>query len=330
MNRTQKILIANGVGVGLAYMYRKYMTPKKSAPTGLTDKDLETIPTKNPTENAPTTRSEKEEYILDNAMASESETMSGMDGVRFVWNPKLGKFYPKGTIKEGQEPAYYESVFYSADGDLKTNVPNAVENSESILSSMTDQELELAYRIIKFCKENPETKGNIDMVVKGMNITNPRIIEVIKKRINKKLNDIKIAKKDASWDEKWEKRKENRIKNRKEFRDKTGLEKDEFDKVVAKVCGKLKRNVKYTAEQMAKYQSCSEMVSKKMRERASKKVQEAVSNAPVGVKSKIADVRQNQFAKEVVNRQGTGQFAGMREDGKNNQYTETLVSEGLV
>jgi hypothetical protein len=328
MNRTQKILIAVGVGVGLAYVYRRYMMPKKQTPTGVSEKDMASMPTASA--NDPQTRSEKEEYILDNAMASQSETMSGMEGTRFVWNPKLGKFWPIGTITEGQEPTYYESVFYSADGDLKTNVPNAVANAESTLKNMTDQELELAYQIVKFCKENPDSRGDMNKVIKGLNITNPRIIEVINKKISKKLNDIKIAKKDASWNEKWQMRKEKRKKLRKDFFDKTGLDKDAYETARNKVCGKLKPNVRYSAEQKAKYEGCSEMVAKKLRERASKDVREAVSNAPVSVKSDITNARQNQFSQQVINRQGARQFAGKREDGRNNNYTETLVSEGLV
>jgi predicted nucleotidyltransferase len=328
MNRTQKILIAVGVGVGLAYVYRRYMMPKKQMQTGVSEKDMASMPTA--TANDPQTRSEKEEYILDNAMASESETMSGMEGTKFVWNPQLGRFYPVGTIIEGKEPAYYDSVFYGADGNLKTNVPNAVKNAETTLKDMTDQELELAYQIVKFCKENPDSRGDMNKVIKGMNISNPRIIEVINKKISKKLNDIKIAKKDASWNEKWQMRKEKRLKMRKDFFDKTGLDKDAFEMARNKVCGKLKSNARYTADKMAKYEGCSEMVAKKMRERAKIKVRESVNNAPVDVKSEITDVRQNQFAQQVTKRTTGGMFAGERWDGKDNTYTETLVSEGLV
>jgi hypothetical protein len=329
MNKTQKILLAIGVGVGVAYLYRRYMMPKKSASATITDADISSTTTTT-SETEPTSRSEKEEYILDNAMASEKETMSGMDGVSFVFNPKLGKFYPKGTLTYGQEPAYYESIFYSADGDMKTNVPNAVENAESTLANMTDQELELAYRIVKYCKENPDARGDMKKVIKGMNITNPRLIEFINKKLNKSLNDIKIAKKDASWNEKWAEKKEMRKKRRKDFFDKVGVEKGVYDKAVAKSCGKPKRNVRLSADAIAKYRQCSENVASKLRDEAKNQVREAISNAPVIVKSDINNARQNQFSQQVINRQGARQFAGKREDGRNNNYTETLVSEGLV
>ncbi len=333
MNKTQKILLAIGVGVGVAYLYRRYMMPKKSASATITDADISTVTTTTPSttsETEPKSRSEKEEYILDNAMASETETMSGMDGVSFVFNPKLGKFYPKGTLTYGEEPAYYESIFYSADGDMKTNVPNAVENAESTLANMTDQELELAYRIVKYCKENPDARGNMEKVITGMNITNPRLIEFINKKLNKRLNDIKIAKKDASWKEKWANKKEMRKKRRKDFFDKVGVKKDIYDKAVEKSCGKRKRNVRLSANAIAKYRQCSENVAKKLRDEAKNQIRDAVSNAPVSTKAEISEMRQKQFARQLTNRRIGGVFAGKRWDKKSNNYTETLVSEGLV
>lgn len=333
MNKTQKILLAIGVGVGVAYLYRRYMMPKKSASATITDADISTVTTTTPSttsETEPTSRSEKEEYILDNAMASETETMSGMDGVSFVFNPKLGKFYPKGTLTYGEEPAYYESIFYSADGDMKTNVPNAVENAERTLEKMTDQELELAYRIVKYCKENPDARGNMEKVITGMNITNPRLIQFINKKLNKRLNDIKIAKKDASWKENWAKKKEMRIKRRKDFFDKVGVKKDIYDKAVEKSCGKRKRNVRLSANAIAKYRQCSENVAKKLRDEAKNQIRDAVSNAPVSTKAEISEMRQKQFARQLTNRRIGGVFAGKRWDKKSNNYTETLVSEGLV
>jgi len=333
MNKTQKILLAIGVGVGVAYLYRRYMMPKKSASATITDADISTVTTTTPSttsETEPTSRSEKEEYILDNAMASETETMSGMDGVSFVFNPKLGKFYPKGTLTYGEEPAYYESIFYSADGDMKTNVPNAVENAESTLANMTDQELELAYRIVKYCKENPDARGNMEKVITGMNITNPRLIQFINKKLNKRLNDIKIAKKDASWKEKWANKKEMRKKRRKDFFDKVGVKKDIYDKAVEKSCGKRKRNVRLSANAIAKYRQCSENVAKKLRDEAKNQIRDAVSNAPVSTKAEISEMRQKQFARQLTNRRIGGVFAGKRWDKKSNNYTETLVSEGLV
>jgi len=315
MNKTQKILLAIGVGVGVAYFYRRYMMPKKSASATITDADISSTTTTT-SETDPKTRSEKEEYILDNAMASETETMSGMDGVKFVWNPKLGKFYPTGTLTEEQEPAYYESIFYSADGDVKTNVPNAVENAESTLANMTDQELELAYRIVKYCKENPDARGDMNKVIKGMNITNPRLIEFINKKLNKNLNDIKIAKKDASWNQKWADKKEKRKQKRKEFFDRTGVDKDTFNKAVEKNCGKRKRNVRLSADKVAKYRQCSENVGNKLREKAKKEVRNAVDNSSVSKKSEITEIRQNQFANQVTNRSTGGMYAGKRWDKK--------------
>ena len=78
MNKTQKIALAIGVGIGVAYLYRKYMMPKKA--TAVTDNktDNKTV-VATPTTSMvtePKNRAEKEEYIIDNAMASQSEMMS--------------------------------------------------------------------------------------------------------------------------------------------------------------------------------------------------------------------------------------------------------------
>ena len=242
----------------------------------------------------------------------------------------MGKFYPKGTLTEGEQPSYYESVFYASNGELQTNIPNAVENAERTLKSMTDEESDLAFKVVQYCKENPDAVGDMDKVIMGMNITNPRTIQFIKNNLNKKLNDIKIAKKDSSWTMKWQKRKMNRRKAKNEFMNRTGISLSKFNKAVAMVCGKPRRNVRLSKEAIAQYQGCKENVLNKMRNKKARKIREEISEAPVNVKSEITNLRQDGFANQVINRQGTGQFAGRREDGRNNNYTETLVSEGLV
>ena len=332
MNKTQKIALAIGVGIGVAYLYRKYMMPKKA--TAVTDNktDNKTV-VATPTTSMvtePKNRAEKEEYIIDNAMASQSEMMSGMDGVKFVFNPQLGKFYPTGTLTIGEEPAYMQNVFSSANGEVKANLPNAVAIAERSVKSMNDEELELAYLIVKYCKENPSSTNDMQKAITGLNITNPRLIEFINKKLSKKLNDIKIAKKDVSWDKNWSMRKESRKKARKDFFDKVGVDKDVYDKAVAKVCGVLKPNARYTAEKIAGHRQCSENVATKLRKMTQNKTRKLVDEAPVEVKSDIANLRQKQFQQQVVNRSTGGMFAGERWDGNDNTYTETLVSEGLT
>jgi hypothetical protein len=68
-------------------------------------------------------REEKEEFILDNVFATPQEVSSGFEGVRFVWNPTLGKMYPVGTIQVGQEPAYMDLGFSGVDGAKRTISP---------------------------------------------------------------------------------------------------------------------------------------------------------------------------------------------------------------
>ena len=63
---------------------------------------------------------------------------------------------------------------------------------------------------------------------------------------------------------------------------------------------------------------------------AQNKTRKLVDEAPVEVKSDIANLRQKQFQQQVVNRSTGGMFAGERWDGNDNTYTETLVSEGLT
>lgn len=328
MNRTQKILIAVGIGVGLAFLYRRYMMPKKQTQTGGTPKDDSVLISTN--EDEPQNRAEMEEFVIENIEATDEETMMGMDGVQFVWNPKLGKFYPQGTLTEGQEPAYYESIFYSADGNLEADIPNSVEVAQNTVSNLTDEELKMLYQITKTIKENPSTKGDIDLVIQRMNITNPRLKQEIKTRLLKRMNDIKIAKKDRGWRKKWSQFLKRRKKRRNNFKEATGLNLVKYRQAVAKVCGAMKPNARYSKDFLVKHKACSDMVLEKMRKRASRKLQSEVSNEPVGIKNIINEQRQNQFSNQIVNRQGTGQFAGMREDGRSNNYTETLVSEGLV
>ena len=336
MNRTQKILIAVGVGVGLAYMYRKYMMPKKQKNTNISKNDIDSTPISMPMDDNLENRDEKEQYIIENLSASEEEEMTGMDGVRFVWNPKLGKFYPQGTLTEGKEPEYFESIFYSADGELQTNIPNSVQVAEASLSDLSDDEVQMVYKITKIAKENPEKSQNIDAVIRQMKITNPRLIQVIKSRLNKRMNDIKIAKKDKNWKQRWMLRKRKllaklgQLKNRrKKFKQITGLNPIEFRKASAKVCGVLKPNVRYSKARLIEYKGCQELLLQKMRKQQSQNVHNSISNASVSEKANIDNYRQNQFAQQVVNRQGAGQFAGKRWDGSNNNFTEMLVSEGL-
>jgi hypothetical protein len=327
MNNNKKILIAVGVGVGVAYLYNRYRKNKKSisktdstqATTGSSEISLS-----NDVVSGDMSREEKEEYILDNVSATPQELSSGFEGVKFVWNPNMEKMYPVGTIVEGKLPEYMEAIYMSAEGDVIADIPNSISNAEESLSDLNDQELELLFRIVKKMKENPSLTKEED-VVKELGITNPNVIKIINSKLKKRLNDIKILKKDSSWKEKWEMRKEMRKKRRKDFVDKMGFSKSIFDKAVRNQCGrKPKKN------QLAQYKKCVESVADKMRSKIKNEVRTEVDSSSVATKDEITKNRQKQFTKQITNRTTGGMFAGNRWDGESNSKIESLVDKGLV
>ena len=326
MNNTQKILIAIGVGVGVAFIYKKYKKSKPTTGKGATG-ELKSVdgtfvlPEDSVVSNM--SREEKEEFIIDNASTTPQEIASGFEGVRFVWNPNIEKMYPVGTIVEGQEPTFGE-IFNSAEGDVVADIEGSVENAEKSLQDLNDQELELLFRIVKKIKENPSIISEEEAVTE-MGVTNPNIIKVVAQKLKKRLNDIKIMKKDASWITKWEARKIKRKNRRKDFKDKMGFEKDSFDRVVAKKCGGKSRKVN-----QAQYKKCVEMVADKMRSEIRTEIREDLSSAPVSVKDDLNRGRQKSFTKQVTNRSNGGMFAGQRWDGKSNKRIESMVDAGLV
>jgi hypothetical protein len=328
MNNTQKILIAVGVGVGVAYLYNRYRKGKQEPKSNQKASNTPAngsfeLPVDN-TAVANLTREEKEEFILDNISATPQEVTSGFEGVKFVWNPQIEKMYPVGTIQETYEPTFGE-VFNSAEGDLVADIPNAVQNAEKALSDLNDQEIELLFRITKKIKENPSIMSEED-AVRELGVTNENIIKVVKEKLKKRLNDIKIMKKDASWKEKWESRKEMRKKRRKEFKDKLGFSKENFDKIVKKQCGR-KPMMK---SKMASYKKCVEAVADKMRSKVKSEIRSEVDSAPVAVKEEINQDRQQSFQKQVEKRSTGGMFAGKRWDGESNAELESKVDKGLI
>lgn len=326
MNNTQKILIAIGVGVGFAYVYKKYKKSKLTTGTSSTGKSKSengTFVLPEDSAVSDMSRGEKEEFIIDNASTTPQEMSSGFEGVHFVWNPTIEKMYPVGTITEGEQPTFGE-IFNSAEGDVVADIEGSVENAEKSLQVLNDQELELLFRIVKKIKENPSIMSEQD-AVKEMGITNPNIIKVVEQKLRKRLNDIKILKKDASWSGKWESRKNSRRKYRQDFKEKMGFEKHSFDKVVAKKCGRNPRK-----GQEAQYKKCVEMVADKMRSQIKTEVRKELSSAPVSVKDDVNNSRQKSFTKQVTNRSDSGMFAGDRWDGKSNSHIEDLVDKGLI
>lgn len=326
MNKTQKILIAIGVGVGVAYLYKRYKKGKSTTGKTTTDTTKSVTGTLDLPEEAVASnlsREEKEEFILDNVSATPQEVSSGFEGTRFVWNPTYERMYPVGTIQEGKEPTFGE-IFESAEGDKVANIAESVAVAESCLKDLNDQEIELLYRITKTMKNTPSVKSEED-AIKEMGITNPNIIKVVRQKLKKRLNDIKIMKRDSDWNEKWSNRKDIRKKRRDDFKQKMGFDKNDFDRVVAKKCGRKPQKGK-----VAEYKKCVEIVADAMRSQMKDSVRSEVSSAPVSVKDDLNNRRQKTFSEQIVNRRSGGMFRGQRWDGESNAYVENLVDKGLV
>ena len=330
MNKTQKILIAVGVGVGVAYLYKRYKDKKASTSTKVAQD--ESAIGQNVTKNGALSREEKEEFIIDKVTTSPQENASGFEGTKFVWNPVYGRMYPVGTIVEGKEPAYVDSVFMSAEGDIVADIPKSVEVAEKSLTDLSDDEVDLLYNVMKVKDENPSVKTEDD-AVKELGVSNPKALTIFDLKLKKILNDIKIMKKDNSWGDKWMMRKEKRRKRRSEFKQKLGIDKSDFDRVSRRKCGRKPRfgaNIRVSGKGLAQYKKCVEGVADMMRKEISTQVRSELSTAPVSVKAQISDERQSDFKEQIVNRSAGGMFTGKRWDGESNAYVEDLVDKGLV
>jgi hypothetical protein len=231
--------------------------------------------------------------------------------------------YPVGTIEVGQEPTFGE-IFNSAEGESNSNL-NSVAVALSSLKSLNDDEIEVLYQVTKTMSENPSIKSDEDALSK-LGITNPNIIKVFSEKLKKRLNDIKIMKKDSNWNNSWQSLKEKRKNRRKEFSDKMGFDKDSFDKQVRKSCGQKPRGLMG----QAKYKKCVQSVANKMRSEIKTEVSEALSSAPVSVKEDFNVARQESFKDQVTNRVDGGMFAGKRWDGESNKQIESMVDAKLV
>ena len=322
MNKTQKILIAVGVGVGVAYLYKRHKDKKSS--TSSSTKNAQDGTAIGESNKRALNREEKEEFIIDKVTTSQQENTSGFEGTRFVWNPTYGRMYPVGTIVEGEEPAFVDSVFMSAEGEVVADIPKSVELAEKSLTDLSDDEVDLLYNVLKLKDENPSVKTEDD-AVKELGIENSKILTLFKTKLKKVLNDIKIMKKDNSWGDKWSMRKEKRRKRRNQFEQKLGINKSDFDKVSRRKCGRKPR-----LGQVAQYKKCVEGVADMMRKDISTQVRSELSTAPVSVKAQISDERQSDFKEQIVNRSAGGMFTGKRWDGESNAYVEDLVDKGLV
>lgn len=293
MKKSHKIILALGVGLGIAYAWNR--NKKKKATTNPTlkpsDKPMDV-------ENNPESTTEKMLYIIENTDANVVEETTGFDGVKFEWNPVLGKMYPKGTLTEEQMPAYADAVFFSADGKSSDDPTVSLFND---LSRLNDAEIGLAYNLVKYRKRNPSAISEEDAFKEITGEEREKILFVIKDKIKPILNDIKALKKHPEFSNKWNERKKA-LKSK-----------------IVSACGERPLGI----NERKQYHQC---VRKTMAENKANKTELKT----VKQKGDFSEKRQMTFAEQVATRKGTGMFGGRRWDGKTNDVEEALVRQGKI
>lgn len=327
MNKNTKIIIGVGVGIGLAYLLfgKKKAKPQVKSTQPAIDvklpEELEDVAEEDAL-NEPQTREEQIAFILENTDVTNKEQTSGFEGVKFVWNPKLGRYYPKGVIQEGEMPSYADNVFLGFEGldDLFIGFEGDVDpvaESAMALNELTDKELSLATNIVKMKKFSPSEMTDAQ-ALREISDNDPKLQEVVKTRIAPRLNDVKVMKKMPMWKRLWSRRKK-RISSIREK---------------ARTCG---RRPLFGKDKISQWKSCIKGVSQKQMASKGKPMSKrnTMAKNKSNRKSSFAGVdyneaRQDEFTKQVTNRMSGGMFAGRRFDGRTNTQEETLVREGAV
>lgn len=368
MNKNTKIIIGVGVGLGLAYLLFGRKKAKKTAPA--TPPQV-AVDVKLPDEikdvaeedalNDPQTREEQIAFIMENTQPTNQEQFSGFEGVKFVWNPKLGRYYPKGVINEGEMPSYAENVFSGYEGvdDLFIGFEgdiDPVQESASSLNELSDKELDLATNIVKMKKFSPSEMTD-QQALREISDNDPKLQEIVQTRIAPRLNDVKVMKKMPLWRRLFKKRKQaiSSIKEkaktcgrrplfgrekiaqwkscikgvsmkRANQRDRARIRAKAFRGKLTQICGQ--KPQKTDGQRFAQWKECSNRV------KAKKGIMNSASKG-ASVKSSFSGVdyneaRQNEFTRQVTNRMSGGMFAGRRFDGRTNLQEESLVRQGIV
>jgi hypothetical protein len=200
LTKNHKILLGIAIGGGLAYILWR----RNKAGQGMTTASTGVVDAENPT-----TREGKIEYILANADADSQEEMTGFDGDRFSYNPTLGYELPHGEVDVTnagsemilpREGNLAQEVFFNAEGD-PTDDPTA--EAEAVLNELTNNELNVAFKVTKAKKENP----NVSETALA-NRFGAKAKSIFENIVNKKLKDVKALKKSPKWKSKWEARKQ--------------------------------------------------------------------------------------------------------------------------
>ena len=205
------------------------------------------------------------------------------------------------------------------EGEIKDDVMKTVNTAEKSLTDLTDTEIDLMFSVVKTISENPNVKSESQALDK-LQITNPKTVALFEDKLKKRLNDIKIMKKDLNWERKWARRKLVRLK-RKNRKTKT-------NKLVATRCLKVCKSRRYKTS--AGLKKCVEKCRKVTNVKLAKKIKQKIAVAPLRIKNAINNRRQKSFARQITNRKGGGIYGGKRWDNVSNDTMEKRVDEGLV
>lgn len=206
LTTTQKVLIGVAVGGGVAYLLNKR---KKAGSDLVAQKNVTASGTDESTENT-TTREGKVEYILANTETTATEEKSGFSGNRFQYNPILVYATPTGTIQEtnsgaqmnlSKEDGLANEIYFNAEGEA-TDDPTV--EAEGLVSEMTNEEVDLAYEMVKAKKNNPDLPASAIAKKLGWGDGAKAIFAKV---ILPRIQDIKALKKSPKWKQKWAERK---------------------------------------------------------------------------------------------------------------------------
>ena len=189
LTNNHKIILGLAIGGGIAW----WLTGKKSA-TNSTTKIVSTP--------EDLSREEKIGYILETMQPNDAEVSTGFSGERFEYDPRLGYSLPSGVVRTQsaggemvlpREGNLAQEVFFNADGE---ETDNPVEEAESILDALTNQELNIAFKMSKARRKNPKlTDEQIADIIKLSQKDRSFFKGIIKERFN----DVKALSKHPNW-----------------------------------------------------------------------------------------------------------------------------------
>lgn len=189
LTNNHKILLGLAIGGGIAW----WLTRKKSATASTSIES---------TKAEDLSREDKIDYIVENIVTNQEESQTGFSGERFEYDPKIGYAIPFGVVRVNsageeitlpREGNLAQEVFFNADGEA-TN--NPVEEAQAILDALTDKELNIAFKVAKAKRNNPELSD--DEVLNKANV-GEKAKTLFRGIVKEKFNDIKALSKHPNW-----------------------------------------------------------------------------------------------------------------------------------